>query len=160
MTTAATAKIIKLVGSSNPPSLVALYGGSLGERKTAMSDLENDLYSAGLSVIDFNARRYLSDSDLSQPLIQQIVTELKSNTDTSGATADLVKAINETAPATISTHLTSENRVELIHQFDSSMKTESLSMIYSEWPEEIVRGIRALTLNELKSNLITFSFFS
>ena len=43
MTTAATAKIIKLVGSSNPPSLVALYGGSLGERKTAMSDLENDL---------------------------------------------------------------------------------------------------------------------
>ena len=81
MTTAATAKIIKLVGSSNPPSLVALYGGSLGERKTAMSDLENDLYSAGLSVIDFNARRYLSDSDLSQPLIQQIVTELKSNTD-------------------------------------------------------------------------------
>ena len=31
MTTAATAKIIKLVGSANPPSLVALYGGSLGE---------------------------------------------------------------------------------------------------------------------------------
>ena len=122
MTTAATARIIKLVGSSNPPSLVALYGGSLGERKTAMSDLENDLYGAGLSVIDFNARRYLSETDLSQPLVQQIVTELKSNTDTSGATADLVKVINETAPATISTHLTSENRVELIHQFDSSMK--------------------------------------
>ena len=38
MTTAATAKIIKLVGSANPPSLVALYGGSLGERKSAMSD--------------------------------------------------------------------------------------------------------------------------
>ena len=51
MTTAATARIIKLVGSKNPPSLVALYGGSLGERKTAMSDLENDLYGAGLSVI-------------------------------------------------------------------------------------------------------------
>ena len=47
---------------------------------------------------------------------------MKSNTDTSGATADLVKLINETAPATISTHLTNENRVELIHQFDSSMK--------------------------------------
>ena len=43
MTTAATARIIKLVGSKNPPSLVALYGGSLGERKTVMSDLENDL---------------------------------------------------------------------------------------------------------------------
>ncbi len=122
MTTAATAKIIKLVGSSNPPSLVALYGGTLGERKTAMSDLQNDLYGAGLSVIDFNARRYLSENDLSQPLVQQIVTELKSNTDTSGATADLVNRINETAPATVSTHLTSENRVELIHQFDSSLK--------------------------------------
>ena len=122
MTTAATAKIIKLVGSANPPSLVALYGGSLGERKSAMSDLESDLYGAGLSVIDFNARRYLSETDLSQPLVQQIITELKSNTDTSGATADLVKLINETAPATISTHLTNENRVELIHQFDSSMK--------------------------------------
>ena len=118
MTTAATAKIIKLVGSANPPSLVALYGGSLGERKAAMSDLESDLYGAGLSVIDFNARRYLSETDLSQPLVQQIITELKSNTDTSGATADLVKLINETAPATISTHLTNENRVELIHQFD------------------------------------------
>tara|TARA_B100000029_G_scaffold128421_1_gene121952 strand:- start:319 stop:1920 length:1602 start_codon:yes stop_codon:yes gene_type:complete len=122
MTTAATAKIIKLVGSSNPPSLVALYGGSLGERKTAMSDLENDLYGAGLSVIDFNARRYLSEKDLSMPLVQQIITELRSNTDTTGATADLVKSINESAPATISTHLTSENRVELIHQFDSAMK--------------------------------------
>ena len=122
MTTAATAKIIKLVGSSNPPSLVALYGGTLGERKTAMSDLQNDLYGAGLSIIDFNARRYLSENDLSQPLVQQIVTELKSNTDTSGATADLVNRINETAPATVSTHLTSENRVELIHQFDSSLK--------------------------------------
>ena len=122
MTTAATAKIIKLAGSSNPPSLVALYGGTLGERKTAMSDLKNDLYGAGLSIIDFNARRYLSENDLSQPLVQQIVTELKSNTDTSGATADLVNRINETATATVSTHLTSENRVELIHQFDSSLK--------------------------------------
>ena len=122
MTTAATAKIIKLAGSSNPPSLVALYGGTLGERKTAMSDLQNDLYGAGLSIIDFNARRYLSENDLSQPLVQQIITELKSNTDTSGATADLVNRINETAPATVSTHLTSENRVELIHQFDSSLK--------------------------------------
>ena len=122
MTTAATARIIKLAGSSNPPSLVALYGGTLGERKTAMSDLQNDLYGAGLSIIDFNARRYLSENDLSQPLVQQIVTELKANTDTSGATADLVNRINETAPATVSTHLTSENRVELIHQFDSSLK--------------------------------------
>ena len=122
MTTAATAKIIKLAGSSNPPSLVALYGGTLGERKSAMSDLQNDLFSAGLSIIDFNARRYLSENDLSQPLIQQIVTELKANTDTTGATADLVNRINESAPATISTHMTSENRIELIHQFDSSMK--------------------------------------
>jgi len=122
MTTAATVKIIKLVGSANPPSLVALYGGTLGERKAAMSDLQNDLYGAGLSIIDFNARRYLSENDLSQPLVQQIVTELKANTDTSGATADLVNRINETAPATVSTHLTSENRVELIHQFDSSLK--------------------------------------
>lgn len=122
MTTAATAKIIKLAGSPNPPSLVALYGGTLGERKKTMSDLENDLYSAGLRIIDFNARRYLSENDLSQPLIQQIVTELKANADTSGATADLVNRINETAPATVSTHLTSENRVELIHQFDSSLK--------------------------------------
>jgi len=122
MTTAATAKIIKLAGSANPPSLVALYGGTLGERKAAMSDLQNDLYGAGLSIIDFNARRYLSENDLSQPLVQQIVTELKANTDTSGATADLVNRINETAPATVSTHLTSENRVELIHQFDSSLK--------------------------------------
>ena len=96
MTTAATAKIIKLVGSSNPPSLVALYGGSLGERKTAMSDLENDLYGAGLSVIDFNARRYLSEKDLSMPLVQQFVTELRSNADTTGATTGLVKTINET----------------------------------------------------------------
>ncbi len=122
MTTAATAKIIKLAGSANPPSLVALYGGSLGERKAAMSDLQNDLFGAGLSIIDFNARRYLSENDLSQPLIQQIVTELKSNTNVAGATADLVNRINESAPATISTHLTSENRIELIHQFDSSMK--------------------------------------
>jgi len=122
MTSVATAKIIKLAGSSNPPSLVALYGGTLGERKSTMSDLQNDLFSAGLSIIDFNARRYLSENDLSQPLIQQIVTELKANTDTTGATADLVNRINESAPATISTHLTSENRIELIHQFDSSMK--------------------------------------
>jgi len=122
MTTATTAKIITLAGNPNPPSLVALYGGSLGERKTTIADLENDLYATGLSVIDFNSRRFLSESDLSQPLIQQIVTELKSNQDTTGATSDLVNRINESAPATVATHLTSENRIELIHQFDSSLK--------------------------------------
>ena len=141
MTTAATAKIIKLAGSSNPPSLVALYGGTLGERKTAMSDLQNDLFSAGLSIIDFNARRYLSDNDLSQPLVQQIVTELKSNTDTTGATADLVNRINESAAAAISTHLTSENRIELIHQFDSSMKKLSAISLQKKPLVILVQGM-------------------
>ena len=141
MTSVATAKIIKLAGSSNPPSLVALYGGTLGERKNAMSDLQNDLFSAGLSIIDFNARRYLSENDLSQPLIQQIVTELKANTDTTGATADLVNRINESAPATISTHLTSENRIELIHQFDSSMKKLSAISLQKKPLVILVQGM-------------------
>jgi len=141
MTTAATAKIIKLAGSANPPSLVALYGGTLGERKTAMSDLQNDLFSAGLSIIDFNARRYLSENDLSQPLVQQIVTELKTNTDTTGATADLVNRINESAAAAISTHLTSENRIELIHQFDSSMKKLSAISLQKKPLVILVQGM-------------------
>ena len=141
MTTAATAKIIKLAGSANPPSLVALYGGSLGERKTAMSDLQNDLFGAGLSIVDFNARRYLSENDLSQPLVQQIVTELKSNTDTTGATADLVNRINESAAAAISTHLTSENRIELIHQFDSSMKKLSAISLQKKPLVILVQGM-------------------
>ena len=141
MTTAATAKIIKLAGSSNPPSLVALYGSTLGERKNAMSDLQNDLFGAGLSIIDFNARRYLSENDLSQPLVQQIVTELKSNTDTTGATADLVNRINESAAAAISTHLTSENRIELIHQFDSSMKKLSAISLQKKPLVILVQGM-------------------
>ena len=141
MTTATTAKIITLAGNPNPPSLVALYGGSLGERKTTISDLENDLYAAGLSVIDFNARRFLSENDLSQPLIQQIVTELKSNQDTTGATADLVNRINESAPATISTHLTSENRIELIHQFDSSLKKLAAISLQKKPLVIIVQGL-------------------
>ncbi|MFL2941677.1 MAG: P-loop NTPase fold protein, partial [Candidatus Poseidoniales archaeon] len=122
MTTAATARIIKQVGKPNPPQTIALYGGSIGERKTAISDVQNDLYGAGLNVVDFNARRYLSENELTQPLIQQIVTELKSESETSGASADLVKRINESAPALISTQLASDDRIELIHQFDTAMK--------------------------------------
>ena len=122
MTTAATARIIKPVGKPNPPHSIALYGGSIGERKTAISDIQNDLYGAGLNVVDFNARRYLSENELTQPLIQQIITELKSESETSGASADLVKRINESAPALISTQLASEDRIELIHQFDTAMK--------------------------------------
>nr|AIE96643.1 hypothetical protein [uncultured marine group II/III euryarchaeote AD1000_85_G06] len=141
MTTATTAKIITLAGNPNPPSLVALYGGSLGERKTTIADLESDLYAAGLSVIDFNARRFLSENDLSQPLIQQIVTELKSNQDTTGATADLVNRINESAPATIATHLTSENRIELIHQFDSSLKKLAAISLQKKPLVIIVQGL-------------------
>ena len=141
MTTAATARIIKMAGGGNPPSSVALYGGTLGERKAAISDLENDLYAAGLSVIDFNSRRFLSENDLSQPLIQQIVTELKSNQDTTGATADLVNRINESAPATISTHLTSENRIELIHQFDSSLKKLAAISLQKKPLVIIVQGL-------------------
>jgi len=141
MTTIATAKMIKLAGNANPPSLVALYGGTLGERKTTMSDLQNDLFSAGLSIVDFNARRYLSENDLSQPLVQQIVTELKANTDTTGATADLVNRINESAAAAISTHLTSENRIELIHQFDSSMKKLSAISLQKKPLVILVQGL-------------------
>ena len=141
MTTATIAKIITLAGNSNPPSLVALYGGSLGDRKSALSDIENDLYSTGLSVIDFNARRFLSENELSQPLIQQIVTELKSNQDSTGATADLVKRINESAPAAISTHMTSENRIELIHQFDSSLKKLAAISLQKKPLVIIVQGL-------------------
>ena len=50
MTTAATARIIKQVGKPNPPHSIALYGGSIGERKTAISDIQNDLYLPPLLV--------------------------------------------------------------------------------------------------------------
>ena len=79
MSTAITAKIISQAGKANPPSLVALYGGTLGERKASITEIENDLKAVGLNVIEFNARRYLSESDLCLPLVQQIVTELKGN---------------------------------------------------------------------------------
>lgn len=122
MSTATTAKIISQAGKANPPSLVALYGGTLGERKAAITEVENDLQAVGLNVIEFNARRYLSENDLCLPLIQQIVTELKGTSGSNGTTSDLVNRINESAPVILSTSLSSENRVEMIHQFDSSMK--------------------------------------
>ena len=153
MTTAATARIIKLVGKPNPPQSIALYGGSIGERKTAITDLENDLYSAGLSIIDFNARRYLSENDLSQPLIQQIVTELKANSGTIGATADLVIRINESAPAIISTHLPSEDRIELIHQFDSALKKLAAISIQKKPLIIIIQGLE-------RANTGAFMFIS
>ena len=165
MVTAATSRIIKMTGSSNPPSSIALYGGSLGERKAAISDLQSDLYAAGLSVIDFNARRFLSENDLSQPLIQQIVTELKSNPDTTGATADLVNRINESAPATIATHLTSENRIEMIHQFDSSLKKLAAISLQKKPLVIIVQGLERapagafITISEFISNYLNIHRF-
>ena len=162
---AATAKIITLAGGSNPPSSIALFGGTLGERKAVISDLENDLYAAGLSVIDFNTRRFLSESDLSQPLIQQIVTELKANQDTTGATADLVNRINESAPATVSTHLTSENRIELIHQFDSSMKKLAAISLQKKPLVIIVQGLERapggslISISEFISNYLNIHKF-
>ena len=122
MSTATTAKIISQAGKANPPSLVALYGGTVGERKATINEVENDLQAVGLNIIQFNARRYLSENDLCLPLIQQIVTELKVNAGSNGTTADLVNRINESAPVILSTALSSENRVEMIHQFDSAMK--------------------------------------
>ena len=47
MSTATTAKIISQAGKANPPSLVALYGGTLGERKAAITEIENDLQAVG-----------------------------------------------------------------------------------------------------------------
>ena len=64
MSTATTAKIISQAGKVNPPSLVALHGGTLGERKSTISEIENDLQAVGLNVIEFNARRYISQNDL------------------------------------------------------------------------------------------------
>ena len=114
MSTAITAKIISQAGKANPPSLVALYGGTLGERKASITEIENDLKAVGLNVIEFNARRYLSESDLCLPLVQQIVTELKGNAGNNGTTSDLVNRINESAPVILSTSLSSENRVEML----------------------------------------------
>ncbi|MDC0526481.1 hypothetical protein OAO35_00825 [Euryarchaeota archaeon] len=165
MSTAATTKIIKMVGSTNPPSLVALLGGSLGERKAAISDLANDLFSAGLNIIDFNARRYLSENDLLQPLIQQIVTELKSKSDTSGANADLVNRINESAPALNSTHLTSENRIELIHQFDSALKQLAAINLQKKPLIVIIQGLERapvgsfMSISEFISDYLNLSKF-
>jgi hypothetical protein len=165
MTPAATSKIIKMIGSTNPPSLVALLGGSLGERKTTMSDLANDLFGAGLNIIDFNARRYLSENDLLQPLIQQIITELKSQSDTSGASSDLVNRINESAPALNSTHLTSENRIELIHQFDSALKQLAAITLQKKPLVVIVQGLERapvgsfMSLSEFISDYLNISKF-
>ena len=166
MSTAATTKIIKMVGSTNPPSLVALLGGSLGERKAAISDLANDLFSAGLNIIDFNARRYLSENDLLQPLIQQIVTELKSKSDTSGANADLVNRINESDPALNSTHLTSENRIELIHQFDSALKQLAAINLQKKPLIVIIQGLERapvgsfMSISEFISDYLNLSMVS
>jgi hypothetical protein len=165
MSTAATTKIIRMVGSTNPPSLVALFSGSLGERKAVMSDLSNDLFSAGLNVIEFNARRYLSENDLLQPLIQQIVTELKSQSDTSGASTDLVIRINESAPALNSTHLTSENRIELIHQFDSALKQLAAITLQKKPLVVIVQGLERapvgsfMSISEFISDYLNISKF-
>jgi len=165
MSTTATSKIITMVGSTNPPSLIALFGGSLGERKSAISDLSNDLFSAGLNIIDFNARRYLSENDLLQPLIQQIVTELKSQSDTSGASADLVNRINESAPALNSTHLTSENRIELIHQFDSALKQLAAITLQKKPLVVIVQGLERapagsfMSISEFISDYLNISRF-
>ena len=151
MTIAATTKIIKMVGSTNPPSLVALLGGSIGERKTTMSDLANDLFSAGLNIVDFNARRYLSENNLWQPLVQQIVTELKSQSNTTGASADLVNRINESAPALNSTHLTSENRIELIHQFDSALKQLTAIALQKKPLVVIIQGLERAPIGSFMS---------
>ncbi len=165
MTATATARIISQVGKPNPPQSIALYGGTIGERKTVMSDLENDLYSAGLNVIDFNARRYLSENDLSQPLIQQIVTELKSNSGTSGATADLVKRINESSPAIVSTQLASEDRVELIHQFDNSLKKLAAISIQKKPLVILIQGLERastgafMTISEFVSDYLNINGF-
>ena len=57
------------------------------------------------NIIEFNARRYLSENDLCLPLVQQIVTELKVNAGSNGTTSDLVNRINESAPVILSTNL-------------------------------------------------------
>ena len=165
MSTATTAKIISQAGKANPPSLVALYGGTLGERKSTISDIENDLQAVGLSVIEFNARRYLSENDLCLPLIQQIVTELKVNAGSNGTTSDLVNRINESAPVILSTNLSSENRVEMIHQFDSSMKKLAAISITKKPLVITLQGIeRAVSgsftkLSEFISNYVNINGF-
>ena len=40
MSTATTAKIISQAGKANPPSLVALYGGTLGEERQQLLKLK------------------------------------------------------------------------------------------------------------------------
>ena len=165
MSTATTAKIISQAGKANPPSLVALYGGTLGERKAAITEIENDLQAVGLSVIEFNARRYLSENDLCLPLIQQIVTELKVNAGSNGTTSDLVNRINESAPVILSTNLSSENRVEMIHQFDSSMKKLAAISISKKPLVITLQGIeRAVSgsftkISEFISNYININGF-
>ncbi len=165
MSTATTAKIISQAGKANPPSLVALYGGTLGERKAAITEIENDLQAVGLSVIEFNARRYLSENDLCLPLIQQIVTELKVNAGSNGTTSDLVNRINESAPVILSTTLSSENRVEMIHQFDSSMKKLAAISIQKKPLVITLQGIeRAVSgsftkISEFISNYIDINGF-
>ena len=165
MSTAITAKIISRAGKANPPSLVALYGGSLGERKSTISEVENDLQGVGLNVIEFNARRYLSENDLCLPLVQQIVTELKVNSGRNGTTSDLVNRINESAPVILSTTLSSENRVEMIHQFDSSMKKLAAISITKKPLVVTLQGIeRAVSgsftkLSEFISNYMNINGF-
>lgn len=165
MSSATTAKIISQAGKANPPSLVALYGGTLGERKSAISEIENDLQAVGLNIIEFNARRYLSENDLCLPLIQQIVTELKVSAGNNGTTSDLVSRINESAPVILSTNLSSENRVEMIHQFDSSMKKLAAISIQKKPLVITLQGIeRAVSgsftkLSEFISNYVNINGF-
>tara|TARA_B100001113_G_C21119360_1_gene626711 strand:- start:2398 stop:3966 length:1569 start_codon:yes stop_codon:yes gene_type:complete len=165
MSTATTAKIISQAGKANPPSLVALYGGTLGERKGAITEIENDLKAVGLNIIEFNARRYLSENDLCLPLVQQIVTELKGNAGSNGTTSDLVNRINESAPVILSTNLSSENRVEMIHQFDSAMKKLAAISIQKKPLVITLQGIeRAVSgsftkISEFISNYINISGF-
>ena len=73
--------------------------------------------------------------------------------------------INESAPATIATHLTSENRIEMIHQFDSSLKKLAAISLQKKPLVIIVQGLERapsgafITISEFISNYLNIHRF-
>ena len=90
---------------------------------------------------------------------------LKANAGSDGTTSGLVNKINESAPVILSTALSNENRVEMIHQFDVAMKKLAAIAITKKPLVVTLQGIeRAVSgsftkLSEFISNYMNINGF-
>ncbi len=139
----------EMAGASKPPPLVALYRGSPAERKQLLVELEPRLQERGITVLEFTARRHLSEPFLGGPLAQRLLLLLQELSEGDSTALEITGRLLDGLDELMSQEQRGTARMVAMREFDTAMRKLLKRLVTQPPLVVLVQGVNMTTSGAL-----------